>query len=73
MTADQLTAPIDWQRGDGAAWHLIRCLQWLGAAEQFAHPLQTHIRDAMLQTAGKHLRTARGYLGAVGFERGGRL
>lgn len=59
----------DIQRGVGAAFHLIRCLQWLDRLDDKPRTLQLfHIRQAADQ-----MRTARGYLGAIGFEGGWRL
>jgi hypothetical protein len=64
VNAAQLTWPgADRERADAAAWHLIRTLDCTICARE--HPPARH---RALTVAGEHLRNARGYLGAVGFE-----
>ena len=74
MALAACTLPVDARRGVAAVWHLQRCLQVhraLLGARAAGRP-----RSSMLyleRQVVEHLRIARGYLGAVGFEAGGRL
>jgi hypothetical protein len=72
MTAADIRWPgVDQDRAVAACWHLIRCAQWLtGLATVSGHRLGTR---GVLLFAGEHMRMARGYLGAIGFEQGARL
>lgn len=69
MTSEEITWPgIDKQRAQAAAWHLARSAELLRqhAARGGA------VLSWRLRAAGENLRIAYGFLGAVGFERGGR-
>ena len=64
MTADELTWPgVDRERAISAAWHLERAAQLLAFTSR--HPAT---RRQIAPATREHIRTARGYLGAVGFE-----
>jgi hypothetical protein len=64
MTADDLAWPgSDQRRAIAAAWHLARVAQLLGAARDYPR-----CRHLALAVGREHLRNARGYLGAIGFE-----
>ena len=63
----------DRARGHGAAYHLGRCLLLARLVEVKAAQGNLVGARTTLTMAGSHMRTARGYLGAVGFEGGWRL
>ena len=78
VTADQLDwgrprhAGVDRQRAFAGSYHLVRSAQLvrrLAAADVARVPRPAHLERA----AREHLRLAKGFLGAIGFERGGRL
>lgn len=74
LTTEQLRWPgIDKDRAVGACWHLHRALQRHLLAQRLADRPWGMSRAAAVQSAREHARIARGYLGAVGFEGGGRL
>lgn len=64
MNATQLTWPgVDQQRAVAACWHLERATQLAIVIRDYP-PTRLH----MLPSFREHVRIARGYLGAIGFE-----
>lgn len=71
--SDRTVRPVDVDRGRGASFHLQHALIHARTAQVRAdHGDRTGARRS-LTMAGSHMRTARGYLGAIGFEGGWRL
>ena len=78
VTGSELTWPgVDRDRAVTACWHLERAVVHLAAFRSLSEleeaPPWVAPAAARLAMAGEHVRLARGYLGAIGFERGGRL
>ena len=70
MTGADLCWPgVDQQRAVAACWHLTRALQRRLLSDRLPDRPWQISRQATLQSSSEHLRIARGFLGAVGFER----
>ncbi len=81
MTGADIRWPgVDRDRARGAAWHLERAVQHLRTLRRAEYVIGTELpagrtpggRRVLVQGL-EHSRIARGFLGAIGFEQGGRL
>lgn len=69
MALERVTLPVDAQRGVAACFHLGRALEL-----ERRYRMPGNERSLWLpRSRDEHLRLARGFLGAIGFELGQRL